>query len=249
MRRIPHPARSLTLVTFLAALAAACGEQNLSSLAPEDAPIRFAPPGACDPWPECRDGGDDGDDDGSTESAIELVFPDDEVFDSFGIATTGSGTTDLTGENTADWLEASGSYSLVYETTDCPEEDHPLVALFNAHELNTSDFSMKLDKEADENGYDFNDRIRVDLNDLQHPDGDDGFVYSVWFRGRPNDPNYDPDQDVQISEGSDWTSVEVTNEDVFVRQLECRGRSCNSVEVVDRDRCELAADYSLKASK
>ncbi len=203
--------------------------------------------------PQCNGGDDGGGDDGGGDGPISIIFPDDnpDAYEGFGIATTGTGTIDLTGENTADGLNAEGTYSLRYETSDCPEADHPLVAMFNDVELNTGSFSMKLDKDSDGDGvYDFNDRIRVDLNELSNPDdATDDHVYSVWFRGRPNDPDYDPATDVQITESSDATSVKVEDEDIFVRKQRCRNPACKAVEVVEGDRCKLAADYSLKVSK
>lgn len=247
-------------VSMLAAAAFMLACEEVPST-PESPPVAEAPPGACSPWPDCNkddDGGDDGG--GDDGGSFTLVFPDDLAYAGSGIAATGTGTTDLTGENTADGITTEGSYSLVYDVDTsaggiCDATEHPLVALFDEVELNSPDFSLRFDKEADSDGsYEINDRIRVDSNRLQNPNGDDGFLYSIWFRGRPSDPEYDPGTDVQYQEttdadGNTWTSVQVEDEDVFVRQLECRNKKCKAVKIVDRDRCELAADYSLKASR
>ena len=248
----------ISVLAGTAFLVAACDEVPSTPDGPLSAE---APPGACSPWPDCRDGGGGGDDDGGgSDGPFELAFPDDLAYASFGVATTGTGTIDLTGENTADGIIAEGAYSLVYEVDTtaggiCDAAEHPLVALFDGVELNSPDFSLRFDKEADSNGsFEINDRIRVDSNELQNPNGDDGYLYSVWFRGRPSDPDYDPATDVQYQETTDadgdtWTSIKVENEDVFVRQLECRNPRCNSKKVVAGDRCKLAADYSLKATR
>lgn len=221
---------------------------------PESPPVAQAPPGACSPWPDCKDGDDGGGDGGS----FTVVFPDDLVYGGSGIATTGTGTIDLTGENTADGITAAGTYSLVYDVDTsagaiCDASEHPLVALFDEVELNSPEFSIRFDKEAENGSYEINDRIRVDSNRLQNPNGDDGFLYSVWFRGKGN-PGYDPATDVDYTEttdadGTTWTSVRVQDEDIFVKKLRCRNKKCKAVEVVDRDVCELAANYSLKASR
>lgn len=257
--------RRFTLSTTLAAaglLAIGCEPTSLMESTTEAPPPQFAPPGACQPWPDCKNGGDDGDDGGGTEGPLTATFPDDLAYGGFGILTTGAGDTDLTGTNTADGITAEGTYSLTYVAQTCADDNgvdqqfdadaHPLVALFDGVELNSTDFDIRFDKEPDSNGFDINDRIRVNLNGLQNPDGDDGFVYSVWFRGRPNDPDsgYDPAVDVQYDDSDPgWTSIRVEDEDIFVRQLRCRNAKCKSTEVVGRDRCKLGANYSLKVSK
>lgn len=254
-RVLPVPLAAATVLFF-----AACDLESPSGLDGADVAAHHSP-GHEKGGGNGGGGDDDGGGGGNEAGPLTVVFPDDLFWGGFGIATTGTGGQDLTGENTAEKIELEGSYSFRFDVTAdpaseaaCPLDEHPLVALFNDTELNSPRFTIRFDKEADGTGsFEINDRIRVDLNDLADPAGDPDIRYSVWFRGKGH-PDYDPHTDVQYEETTDdagdpWTSIRVEDEDVFVKKLRCRNKKCNSVEVLDRDLCETAANYSLKVSR
>lgn len=88
---------------FVAGVALVACDQT--PVTPDSVPIAKAPPGACDPWPECKDGG--GDDDGgggSTAGSAALDLGADSNGDSLGDAMITSETQVLEVEEKKDVL-------------------------------------------------------------------------------------------------------------------------------------------------
>lgn len=231
-------------IPFAAGVAAflvvSCGEGPTEVVRDVPAP-QFAPPGACSPWPSCRDDGDDGDGDGGgSTSPVDVRFDSERTED---IASAASQT--LEGENSAERIQVEGGYTLTYTVPEgaCADDDgDDLIALFNGDPI-TASAEITADKDPSD-GLDINDRVRVRLNDI---DIGDDFRYSMRFHGLLGNENstFHPIEDVTIDDtDSNETKVIVSEQELEVRRFKKRGK-----KILDTDRCFGVAYYTFYASK